>query len=151
MKKSINNFNIVMTALCAAVFMFGQNAIAQETNSTEDNSLKEQIERNETMRTAMQENMKAISEAERKLTERRNVVLIENKDAVALSAEILEIENTVKAKRSQLNAIVEQDAEFAKLKTEVTEKREEMTAMRKKYGEEMAEEHRKRREQAIQK
>ena len=151
MKKTFICLNVSVVAILIAVFMFGRGAVAQESGTVADATLKTHVERNDAMRSAMQEKMKSVSEAERKLTERRNVVLTENQAALALSAEILEMENAVKAKRNQLNAIVEQDAEFALLKSEVTNKREEITALRKKFSEDMAEEHRKRRESEMQK
>ena len=127
---------MVLTVTCITFLMIGQgSANAQETNQS----------------TSIQAKMKAMADAEKQLVERRNVVLTENVEALALAAEILEMENAVKAKRTQLNAVVEKDAEFAQLKGVVVAKREEITALRQQADKERMEEFRKRQENSVQK
>lgn len=146
MKKMIKDFDIVAVAVFAVAFVFGHSAVAQEAVAPIVEPAAAAISVDNSTRNAMQEKMKAISEAEIKLSERRNVVISENKEAQTLTTEITDMENAVKEKRNQLNTIIEKDSEYAQLKTAFDAKREEMTAFRRKFAEERAEEFRKRRE-----
>ena len=134
MKKIINGFNMFTIAIFAAVLLTGQGIMAQEAETTTEEPVaalpvvSPESQRN--MRQDMRDMLSTVSNAVKKVGDRRTTVLAEDKDAAALAAEIAEMENALKNKKDDLNAILAKDAEFVKLNSELEEARSKLGAAR---------------------